>query len=185
MGRLGVELGLASRVLQPRCLDWLAESLSAAAPLVSSATDCMGQPSGLPRRLALSSAKLSSPASSYQSSRLQPSAVRTGQSAGLRPPGNASRRQSATRATVPARHPGSSGTTGQDPAPRIVRRRNRQRPNRPVYGQPAQPGQTRPARPTQPGSTRPAPQPKPAAPDRPHPAKPEPRPQKARPDQSH
>src|SRR5271168_1983511 len=64
MGRMGMELGSAPRLLQPRILGRLVESLPSTAPLLQSATDCMGQPARLPWQLGLSPAPLSSSESS-------------------------------------------------------------------------------------------------------------------------
>src|SRR6266481_2568571 len=83
MGWMGMELGITPRLLQPRVLGWMAESLSSAAPLVPPATGGVGQPARLRWQLALSSAELSASQSSRAAAGLQSSALRTEQSAGL------------------------------------------------------------------------------------------------------
>src|ERR1700677_31313 len=59
MGRVGMELGIAPRLLQPNRVGWLGKSLSSAELLVSPAACEMGQPSRVRWQLGLSSAELS------------------------------------------------------------------------------------------------------------------------------
>src|SRR5579862_888049 len=60
MGWLGMELGSEAGLLQSRLLERLGKPLSSATLFVSSATDRVGQSSGIPRQLGLSSPALSS-----------------------------------------------------------------------------------------------------------------------------
>jgi hypothetical protein len=57
---MGMELGIASRLLQSDRLGRMGKSLSSSELLVSSATGQVGKPSGIRWQLALSSAELSS-----------------------------------------------------------------------------------------------------------------------------
>src|SRR5271156_1860622 len=59
MGRLGMELGIASRLLQSHRLGRMGKSVSSAEPVVSPASRVLSRPSGIRRKLGLSSAKLS------------------------------------------------------------------------------------------------------------------------------
>src|SRR5260370_41104921 len=96
MGRMGMELGIAPRLLQSRGLGQFGKSLSSAKRLASSATGSLFQPSGLRWQLALSSAQLSASLSSGAG--LQSSPARTCQTPG--PPASstsaASRQQAAS-----------------------------------------------------------------------------------------
>ena len=60
MGRLGMELGIAPRLLQSRRVGWMgSESVSSAEPVVSPASRVLERPSGIRRKLGLSATELS------------------------------------------------------------------------------------------------------------------------------
>src|ERR1700691_4984763 len=60
MGRLGMELGIAPRILQSRRVGWMgSESVSSAEPVVSPASRVLERPSGIRRKLGISAAELS------------------------------------------------------------------------------------------------------------------------------
>jgi hypothetical protein len=77
-----MELGIAASLLQPHGLGRLGKSLSPAECVVPAAADCMVEPAGLWRKLALSSAELSASATG-ESTGIWPSAVWTGESSRL------------------------------------------------------------------------------------------------------
>ena len=80
MGWMGMELGIAPRLLQPRRLGRMGKSLSSAERLVPTSTGCVYQSPRLWRQLALSPAELSPACSATTST--QSSAVGTEQPAG-------------------------------------------------------------------------------------------------------
>ena len=84
-GGLGMELGLAPRLLQSRCLGRMGKSPSSAESLVSSAAYILQISSRIRRQLAISSAKLSSSKASQQPSSRSSSAMEPDQSASGRP----------------------------------------------------------------------------------------------------
>src|SRR5580698_2647264 len=80
-----MELGRTSRLLQSRLLGRMVESLSSAESVVSSASDHLGESSGISRELALSSQWLSSAASGKPSG-MESSSLRPWQSTGRKSP---------------------------------------------------------------------------------------------------
>src|SRR5580698_8411937 len=102
MGRLGMELGLTARVLQPRILGRMVEPLSSTTYRVSPATDCMVEPAGISRKLGLSAAALS--------------AAKSAEQAGTWASGKSARRAQACAASIKTRDTESTGETKSDEA---------------------------------------------------------------------